>query len=185
MTSKPISLALRLRELAQIFLKLGTLGFGGPQAHLAMINAEAVVRRRWLTAEQFTECLAVYEILPGPASTQMGIYVGYIWAGQLGALVADLCFTAPAFLIVVVLSWGHFRFQGVPKLDDLFLGVSPVVTAVILAVLLEAGAEDYPRYLATGGCDRNVPPHRFYLYQYPAAVHRCGFIGFAVLPSLK
>ncbi|PZD72811.1 Chromate transport protein [Acaryochloris thomasi RCC1774] len=139
MTSKPISLSLRLRELAQVFLKLGTLGFGGPQAHSAMANDEAVVRRQWLTAEQFTEGLAVCEILPGPASTQMGIYIGYVRAGQIGAFVAGLCFIAPAFLIVVMLSWGYFRFQGVLQLDDLFLGISPVVTAIILAFCWKLG----------------------------------------------
>jgi chromate transporter len=139
MTSESVSLPIRLRELAQVFLKLGTIGFGGPQAHIAMANDEAVLRRQWLTAEQFTEGLAVCEILPGPASTQMGIYIGYIRAGQIGALVAGLCFIAPAFLIVVALSWGYFRFQGVPQLDDLFLGVSPVVTAIILAFCWKLG----------------------------------------------
>jgi chromate transporter len=139
MTSEPVSLPIRLRELAQVFLKLGTIGFGGPQAHIAMANDEAVLRRQWLTAEQFTEGLAVCEILPGPASTQMGIYIGYTRAGQIGALVAGLCFIAPAFLIVVALSWGYFRFQGVPQLDDLFLGVSPVVMAIILAFCWKLG----------------------------------------------
>ncbi|MGF1602452.1 MAG: chromate efflux transporter [Thermosynechococcaceae cyanobacterium] len=133
MITQPPSLSTRLWELALVFLKLGTIGFGGPQAHIAMANDEAVSKRQWLTAEQFTEGLAVCEILPGPASTQMGIYIGYVRAGQIGALVAGLCFIAPAFLIVVALSWGYFRFQGVPQLDDLFLGVSPVVTAIILA----------------------------------------------------
>jgi chromate transporter len=71
-------------------------------------------------------------MLPGPASTQMGIYTGYLRAGQLGALVAGLCFITPAFLIVLALSWAYFRFQGVPQIEDLFLGISPVVIAIIL-----------------------------------------------------
>mgnify|MGYP000123370979 CR=1 FL=1 len=126
-------MTVRLGELAKIFLKLGTIGFGGPQAHVAMANDEAVVRRQWLTPEQFTEGLAICEMLPGPASTQMGIYIGYMRAGQLGALVSGCCFIAPAFLIVVALSWGYFRFQGLPQINDIFLGVSPVVIAIILA----------------------------------------------------
>ncbi|MGF1494791.1 MAG: chromate efflux transporter [Microcoleaceae cyanobacterium] len=126
-------LSVRLRELAQIFLKLGTIGFGGPQAHIAMQNDEAVTRRQWLTPEQFTEGMAICEMLPGPASTQMGIYLGYVRAGQVGALVSGICFIAPAFLIVVALSWGYFRFQGLPQVEALFLGVSPVVVAIILA----------------------------------------------------
>lgn len=133
------SLPKRLAEVAQIFLKLGTIGFGGPQAHIAMINDEAVIRRNWLTQEQFTEGLAVCEMLPGPASTQMGIYAGYLRAGQWGALVAGLCFISPAFLIVVALSWGYFRFQGLPQIEALFLGISPVVTAIILGFCWKLG----------------------------------------------
>jgi chromate transporter len=126
-----LSLSSRLQELAQLFLKLGTIGFGGPQAHIAMIHDEAVERRGWFSEEQFIEGVAVCEMLPGPASTQMGIYTGYIRAGQLGALVAGVCFVLPAFLIVLTLSWAYFRFQGVPQIDNLFLGISPVVIAII------------------------------------------------------
>lgn len=129
----------RLKELAQIFLKLGTIGFGGPQAHIAMQNDEVVVRRQWITQEQFTDGMAVCEMLPGPASTQMGIYIGYVRAGQIGALVAGLCFIAPAFLIVVALSWGYFAFQGIPQIQDLFLGISPVVVAIILGFCWKLG----------------------------------------------
>ncbi|MDH6055778.1 chromate efflux transporter [Umezakia ovalisporum] len=125
------SLSVRLTELAQLFLKLGLIGFGGPQAHIAMINDEAVVRRGWLTQEQFLEGVAVCEMLPGPASTQMGIYTGYVRAGHWGALVAGICFILPAFLIVLTLSWAYFRFQGIPQIEDLFLGITPVVIAII------------------------------------------------------
>lgn len=128
---KQPSLSARLLELAQLFLKLGLIGFGGPQAHIAMINDEAVVRRGWFTQEQFLEGVAICEMLPGPASTQMGIYTGYVRAGQLGALVAGICFILPAFLIVLTLSWAYFRFQGIPQIDNLFLGVTPVVIAII------------------------------------------------------
>ncbi|MGG6237948.1 chromate efflux transporter [Nodosilinea sp. AN01ver1] len=125
------ALPTRLKELALLFLKLGAIGFGGPQAHIAMIHDEAVVRRGWMKEEQFLEGVAICEMLPGPASTQTGIYTGYLRAGQLGALVAGLCFIAPAFFIVLGLSWAYFRFQGVPQIEDLFLGISPVVIAII------------------------------------------------------
>lgn len=129
----PTPLGTRLIELSQLFLKLGTFGFGGPQAHIAMIHDEAVVRRGWLSEEQFLEGVAICEMLPGPASTQTGIYTGYVRAGLLGALVAGTSFIFPAFSIMVVLSWAYFRFQGVPQIDHLFLGISPVVIAIILA----------------------------------------------------
>ena len=82
------SLSARLLELAQLFLKLGLTGFGGPQAHIAMIHDDAVVLRGWFTEEEFLAGVAVCEMLPGPASTQMGIYTGYLRGGILGALVA-------------------------------------------------------------------------------------------------
>lgn len=129
----------RLKELALLFLKLGAIGFGGPQAHIAMIHDEAVVRRNWLNEAQFLEGVAVCEMLPGPASTQTGIYTGYLRAGQLGGLIAGICFILPAFLIMLALSWAYFRFQGVPQIDDLFLGISPVVVAIIFGFCWKLG----------------------------------------------
>lgn len=143
----PVSYSARLRELAQLFLKLGLIGFGGPQAHIAMIHDEAVTRRGWFTEEQYLEGVAICEMLPGPASTQTGIYTGYLRAGQWGALVAGLCFIAPAFFIVLALSWAYFRFQGVPQIEALFLGVSPVVIAIIVGFCWKLGKKaikDWP-----------------------------------------
>lgn len=129
----------RLQELVRIFGRLGFIGFGGPQAHIAMQNDEAVVRRGWLTQDQFSDGLAVCEMLPGPASTQMGIYLGYIRAGQLGALIAGIAFIAPAFLIVVALAWVYFRFQSLPQLEAIFFGISPVMIAIILGFCWKLG----------------------------------------------
>lgn len=129
----------RIQELAGLFLKLGLIGFGGPQAHIAMINDEAVDRRGWLSTDEFSDGLAVCEMLPGPASTQMGIYTGYVYGGWLGALVAGLSFIAPAFLIVVGLSWVYFRFQQLPQLQALFFGLSPVMIAIILGFCYKLG----------------------------------------------
>ena len=122
----------KLLELAAIYSRLGTVGFGGPQAHIAMQNAEVVSQRQWLTQEQFVEGMAICEMLPGPASTQMGIYIGYVLGGPIGALVAGLSFITPAFAIVLVLSWAYFHYQQTPQLEGIFLGVSPVVVALIL-----------------------------------------------------
>lgn len=138
-TASPPPLSDRLRELMQIFGRLGFLGFGGPQAHIAMQNDEAVVRRQWLTQDQFSDGMAICEMLPGPASTQMGIYLGYIRAGQLGALVAGLAFVAPAFVIVVTLSWAYFRWQALPQLDAVFFGIAPVMIAIILGFCWKLG----------------------------------------------
>jgi chromate transporter len=128
-----------MKELAFLFLKLGIIGFGGPQAHIAAIGDEAVTRRNWLDREQFSEGIAICEMLPGPASTQMAIYVGYLRNGQWGALIAGICFILPAFLIVLALSWAYFYWQGLPQTEALFLGISPVVTAIILGFCWKLG----------------------------------------------
>jgi chromate transporter len=112
-----------------------------------MIHDEAVARRGWLTEDQFLEGVAICEMLPGPASTQTGIYTGYLRAGQLGALVAGICFILPAFLIVLALSWAYFKFQGMPQVEHLFLGISPVVIAIIFGFCWKLGKKaikDWP-----------------------------------------
>lgn len=137
----------RLQELAGLFFRLGALGFGGPQAHIAMINDEAVERRGWLSASEFSDGLAICEMLPGPASTQMGIYTGYIYGGWLGALLAGLAFITPAFFIVVSLSWVYFRFQQLPQLMALFFGLSPVMIAIILGFCYRLGRKSIQNWL--------------------------------------
>lgn len=133
------SLPDRLRELARLFLTLGVTGFGGPQAHMALMNEAVVVQRGWLTAEEFTEGIAVCEMLPGPASTQLGIYIGYCRAGWLGALLAGLCFIAPAWVMVVALAWAYFRYGALPAVSALFLGISPAVVAIVLTFCWKLG----------------------------------------------
>ncbi|MEM1251116.1 MAG: chromate efflux transporter [Cyanobacteria bacterium P01_H01_bin.21] len=137
-TEKDVYLT-KLWTLAKLFLRLGCLGFGGPQAHIAMANDEVVERRQWLSQDQFTDGLAVCEMLPGPASTQMGIYIGYAHAGWLGALVAGISFIAPAFVIVVTLAWVYFRFAQLPQLTALFFGLQPVMIAIILGFCWKLG----------------------------------------------
>lgn len=130
--SAQASLGKRLWQLAATFLKLGAIAFGGPQAEIAVQHAEVVSQRQWLTQAQFTEGIAICELLPGPAATQVAIYIGYVRAKQLGALVAGIAFILPAFLLVLFLSWAYFRFQQLPQISALFLGVSPVVIALIV-----------------------------------------------------
>ncbi len=153
----------RFWELVKVFARLGTVGFGGPQAHIAMQNDEAVVRRQWLTPEQFSEGIAICEMLPGPASTQLGIYIGYLRGGYLGALVAGIAFIAPAYLIVVLLSWIYFKFQTVPQWQAIFTGIAPVVVAVILAFCWKLGRktikDGYRAGIAIGVFAATVLPH--------------------------
>src|ERR1700689_1388683 len=92
-----------LAELALVFLKLGTTAFGGPAAHIAMMEDEFVRRRAWLTREQFLDLVGAAGLIPGPTSTEVAIYVGYRRAGWRGLLVAGLCFILPPALMVTAI----------------------------------------------------------------------------------
>ena len=95
-----------LRELAAFFLRLGTTAFGGPAAHIAIMEDELVRRRRWLSRETFLDLLGASSLIPGPSSSELAIHIGYLRAGWVGLVVAGCCFILPAALIVGALGSG-------------------------------------------------------------------------------
>jgi chromate transporter len=129
----------RLRELAWLFGKLGCIAFGGPAAHIAMMEDEVVRRRRWLTHEQFLDLLGATNLIPGPSSTEMAIHIGHARARWAGLVVAGLCFICPAVLIVAAIAWGYVRFGALPEVAGLLYGVKPVIIAVIVQALWGLG----------------------------------------------
>ncbi|MGD0900745.1 MAG: chromate efflux transporter [Thermoguttaceae bacterium] len=126
-------------EVARVFLRLGTTAFGGPAAHVAMMEDEFVRRRRWLTHAEFLDMLGAVNLIPGPNSTQMAIYVGYRRAGWKGLVLAGTCFILPAMAIVTALAWAYLRFQQLPQATGLLYGIKPVVIAVIVQALWGLG----------------------------------------------
>ena len=128
-----------LRELALLFLKLGTLGFGGPAAHIALMEDEVVRRRGWLTRERFLDLLGATNLIPGPNSTEMAIHVGHERAGWRGLLVAGTCFILPAFAIVLACGWAYTRYGTLPAAEGLLRGVKPVIIAIVLQALWSLG----------------------------------------------
>jgi chromate transporter len=110
---------------------LGVIGFGGPMAHIAMMERDVIERRGWMSRPRFLDALAVTNLLPGPNSTEMGIHLGYARGGLAGALLAGTAFIAPAFGLMVLLSWLYFRYQATPAVDDVFYGIKPAVIALI------------------------------------------------------
>src|SRR5436190_18913364 len=104
----------RLIELTKLFLKLGVIGFGGPAAHIAMMEDEVVRRRQWLTREEFLDLLGAANLIPGPNSTEMAVFIGHRRAGWPGLLVAGLSFIVPAMLIVVACGWAYVRYGKLP-----------------------------------------------------------------------
>lgn len=104
-----------LRELALVFPRLGATAFGGPAAHIAMMEEEVVRRRKWLTREEFLDLIGMTNLIPGPNSTEMAIHIGHRRAGWPGLLVAGASFILPAAVIVLVIAWAYQRFRTLPR----------------------------------------------------------------------
>ena len=128
-----------LRELAVLFLKLGTIGFGGPAAHIAMMEDEVVRRRRWMKHDEFLDLLGATNLIPGPNSTEMAIHVGHRRAGWKGLVVAGTSFILPATLIVTGFAWAYVRYGSIPQVKGVLYGVKPVIIAIILQALWSLG----------------------------------------------
>ncbi len=132
-TSSPLS------EIALLFLKLGTTAFGGPAAHIAMMDEEVVRRRQWLTEQEFLDYLSATNFIPGPNSTEMAIHIGHRRGGWPGLMVAGTCFIFPAAILVAILAWAYVRWGALPQAAALLYGVKPVVIAVVLQALWKLG----------------------------------------------
>ena len=130
----------RLTELALVFLKLGTVAFGGPAAHVAMMDEQIVRQRGWLTNQEFLDYLSATNFIPGPNSTEMAIHIGHRRAGWLGLIVAGTCFILPAAIIVTAIGWAYVKFGKLPQATGLLYGISGSLAYVAMAVLAAAGA---------------------------------------------
>jgi chromate transporter len=128
-----------VRELALAFLRLGTTAFGGPAAHIAMMEDEFVRRRAWLTREQFLDLVGAAALIPGPSSTEVAIYIGYRRAGWRGLLVAGLCFILPAALMVTAIAWAYVRYGRLPAVGGVLYGVKAVIIAIVAQALVVFG----------------------------------------------
>ena len=124
-----------LRTLAALFLRLGATAFGGPAAHVAMMEDEVVRRRTWMSREEFLDLVGASQLSPGPNSTELAIHVGYARAGWRGLLVAGLCFIVPATAIVWLIAWSYVTYGTLPQATAILSGVKPVVLAVVARAL--------------------------------------------------
>ena len=124
-----------LKRLAMSFLRLGTVAFGGPAAHIAMMEEEFVRRRGWISRADFLDMLGASNLIPGPSSTEVAIHIGHQRAGWKGLVVAGTCFILPAMLIVMVFAWAYARFGSLPQIQGVLYGIKPVIIAVILQAL--------------------------------------------------
>jgi chromate transporter len=124
-------------EVASLFFRLGVTAFGGPAAHIAMIEAEVVRRRKWLTHEELLDLIGAANLIPGPNSTEVAIHVGLRVAGPIGLIVAGACFIVPAALITLAIAWAYVRFGRMPSAMGFLYGVKPVVVAVVAQAIYE------------------------------------------------
>jgi len=124
-----------LKELAKLFLKLGTTAFGGPAAHIAMMRQEVVVKREWLTEQHFLDLIGATNLIPGPNSTEMAIHIGHERAGWKGLITAGICFILPAVLITGCLAWLYKDYGTLPQVQPFVYGIKPAIISVILAAV--------------------------------------------------
>jgi chromate transporter len=128
-----------LGELARLFLKLGFIAFGGPAAHIAMLEDEVVTRRGWLGRQHFLDLVGATNLIPGPNSTEMTMHVGYERAGRKGVFTAGACFILPAVLITGVFAWLYVTYGSLPEVEPFLYGIKPAVIAVILGAVWKLG----------------------------------------------
>ena len=129
----------KLSEVALLFLRLGTISFGGPAAHIAMMEDEVVKRRKWITHEYFLDLLGATNIIPGPNSTEMGIHIGYVRAGWKGLVIAGVCFILPAVTISILFAHLYVLYGSFPQINGFIWGIRSAVIAVILAAIIRLG----------------------------------------------
>jgi chromate transporter len=124
-----------LVEIAVVFLKLGSIAFGGPAAHLALMEEEFVRRRRWITEAEFLDRLAAANLIPGPSSTEVAIFVGQLKRGWRGLVVAGSCFIIPAAVIVSLIAGAYVRYGSLPQATGVLYAIKPVVVAIVIQAL--------------------------------------------------
>jgi chromate transporter len=128
-----------LSDIALLFLRLGTTAFGGPAAHIAMMEDEVVRRRQWLTRDEFLDYLGATNLIPGPNSTELALHIGHVRASWPGLVVAGVSFIAPAALLVAALAWAYVTYGALPEVTGILYGVKPVVIAIVAQALWGLG----------------------------------------------
>jgi len=132
-----------LKNIATLFLKLGIIGFGGPAAHIAMMQDEVVKKRNWLTEQHFLDLIGATNLIPGPNSTEMAIHIGYEKGGWKGLIIAGLCFIFPAVLITGVFAWLYKEYGNLPEVAPFVYGIKPAIIAIILTAIFPLAKKSF------------------------------------------
>lgn len=126
---------IQIKEIAKLFLKLGFIGFGGPAAHIAMMQQEVVVKKKWMSEQHFLDLLGATNLIPGPNSTEMAIHIGYDKGSWKGLIVAGLCFILPAVFITGIFAWLYQQYGQLPEVQPFIYGIKPAIIAIIIGAV--------------------------------------------------
>lgn len=129
----------KLKEIAALFFKLGCIAFGGPAAHIAMLEKEVVEKRQWMSSQHFLDLVGATNLIPGPNSTEMTMHCGHERAGMAGLFVAGSCFIFPAVVITAVFAWLYVTYGHLPAVAPFIEGIKPAVLAIIAAAVFKLG----------------------------------------------
>jgi chromate transporter len=128
-----------LTEIFRLFLKLGSISFGGPAAHTAMMEKEVVGKKKWMDHAHFLDLLGATNLIPGPNSTEMTMHCGYERAGLRGMIMAGLSFIVPATIITLVIAWIYKSYGHLPDVESFIYGIKPAVIAIIVSAMIPLG----------------------------------------------
>ncbi len=128
-----------LKEVAQVFLKLGLIAFGGPAAHIAMMEKEIIEKRKWISRQHFLDLIGATNLIPGPNSTEMTMHCGYERAGIKGLFVAGIAFIFPAVIITGILAWLYVEYGKLPEVESFTYGIKPAVIVIIAGAVYKLG----------------------------------------------
>ena len=135
----------KLKEVALVFFKLGCFAFGGPAAHIAMMEDEIVMKRKWMTRDYFLDLIGSTNLIPGPNSTEMTMHCGYEYAGKKGLFIAGLCFIFPATIITAALAYFYVKYGNLPEVAPFIFGIKPAVLVIIASAIFKLGKKAIKR----------------------------------------
>ncbi len=173
-----------LTEVAKVFLKLGSIAFGGPAAHIAMMEDEVVKKRKWMTEQHFLDLIGATNLIPGPNSTEMTMHCGHERAGWKGLMVAGATFVFPAVLITMLFAWLYAEYGQLPAVEPFIYGIKPAVIAIIISAVYRLGKKALKNVqlgilgaLTLGACLLGL--------NEIIALFGCGFLGLIAYASAK
>ena len=129
----------KLKQVAAVFFKLGLFAFGGPAAHIAMMEHEVVTKRAWMTREHYLDLIGATNLIPGPNSTEMTMHCGYQRAGKKGLFIAGVSFIFPAVFITAILGYLYVLYGALPQVQPFIKGIQPAVIVIIASAVIKLG----------------------------------------------